>query len=286
MDAQFAGFLRWHLEPFVLSNPAPGGLPAELLTKEVTGEPGYTFRFATQERFRAELLAQACHRAVWEIQRSVPEYVRDFVLLHAGVVARDGGALLLPARTASGKSSVTLGLLDAGWSYLSDDIGALDPVTMRIYPVPKRIKLIPDALASFPGLEERMGDRQLPVRQWERFVRPEDVGAKLAEPTPVRWIVFPSDEFDGTARLEPMSKAESVEAMAANCFNLYRYEERGVVLLSRIANDANAFRLSGGSIPERIELLSEQLPSRWQVSGSETPFGYSGGTDGQPTREP
>jgi hypothetical protein len=261
MDARFAEVLRWHLEPFFLRHPAPGGLPAELLTEEVTGQPGYTFRFATEERFRVNLLAEASHRAVWEIQRSVPDFVRDFILLHAGAVVRDGGAVLIPAKTSSGKSSLSLGLLEAGWSYLSDDIGALDPVTMRVYPVPKRIKLIPDALASFSGLEERMVDRELPFSQWERFVRPEDVGAPVAQPTAVRWIVFPSEDFAGPARLEPVSKAGSVEAMAANCFNLYRYGERGVVLLSRIARDADAFRLTGGSISERVGLLCDHIAS-------------------------
>jgi hypothetical protein len=259
MDAQFAETVRWHLEPFFLEQAAPSGLPAELLTEAVTGEPGYSFRFATQERFRVELVAEASHRAVWEIQRSVPDHVRDFLLLHAGAVVLDGHAILLPAKTSSGKSSLCLGLLQAGCTYLSDDIGALDPVTTRVYPVPKRIKLIPDALDAFPGLGERMVDRELPFRQWERFVRPEDVDALVAPPTPVGWIVFPSDDFEGPARLEPISKARGVERMAANSFNLHRYADRGVVLLSRVAKDAEAFELTGGSIRERVDLLTGEL---------------------------
>jgi hypothetical protein len=255
MDARFTETVRWHLEPFFLEVPAHGGMPAELLTEEATGEPGYTFRFATQERFRVDVLAEACHRAVWEIQRSVSDHVRDFLLLHAGAVVRNGRAILLPAKTTSGKSSLTVGLLRAGFSYLSDDIGGLDPVSMRVYPAPKRIKLIPDALDAFPGLADRMVDRELPFHQWERFVRPEDVGAEVSEPAPVGWIVFPSDEFEGPARLEPITKAKAVEAMAANSFNLHRYGERGVVLLSRIAKEADAFQLTGGSIRERVDLL-------------------------------
>lgn len=262
MDERFAESLRWHLAPFLLDAPAPAGLPAELLTEAATGEPGYTFRFATQERFRVELLPEAIHRAVWEIQRSVPDHVRDFLLLHAGAVARDGGALLLPARTSSGKSSLCLGLLEMGFSYLSDDVGALDPVTGRAYPYPKPIKLIPDAVEFFPGLEERLQDRTLPFPQWERFVRPEDVDAEVADPVPVRWVVFPTDDFDGPPDLEPITSAKCVELMAANCFNLYRYSEAGVVLLSRVASGARAFRLSGGSLRDRLELLRDRLASR------------------------
>jgi hypothetical protein len=260
MDERFAEGLRWHLAPFRLTKAAPGGVAVELLTEAATGQPGYTFRFATQELFRSEMLAEAIHRAVWEIQRAVPEHVRDFILLHAGAVARDEQAVLLPAMTASGKSSLTLGLLEAGFSYLTDDVGALDPVTARAYPFPKRIKLLPDALAYFPGLEDKIEDRrEVPFRQWERFARPEDVGAQISGPEPVRWLVFPSPDFEGPPRLLPMTKAESVELMAANCFNLYRYAERGVVLLSRVAAGAEAFRLEGGSLPDRIGLLAEEL---------------------------
>ena len=258
-DERFSESLRWHLGPFHLDAPAPGGIPAEFLSTDETGKPAFIFRFSTQERFRVAMLAEAIHRTVWELHRAVHDQVQDFLLLHAGAVARDGQGLLLPAETASGKSSLTLGLLEKGASYLSDDLAALDPVTNRAYPFPKRIKLIPDALEYFPGLEERLVDRDLPFTQWERFVRPEDVGAGVAEPATVRWIVFPTSAFGGPPVLEPMTKAESVKEMAANCLNLYRFGEAGVVLLSRIASGAEAFRLTGGSLRERIDLLSDQL---------------------------
>ena len=258
-DERFSESLRWHLGPFHLDAPAPAGLPGEFLTQDEAGEPAYILRFATQERFRVAMLAEAIHRAVWELHRAVHDQVRDFVLLHAGAVARDQQALLMPAETSSGKSSLTLGLLESGSSYLSDDLAPLDPVTQRVYPFPKRIKLIPDALEFFPGLEERLGDRDLPFRQFERFIRPEDVGADVAEPAGVRWIVFPTSEFEGPPTLEPITKAESMKELAANCLNLYRFGEAGVVFLSRIAKDADAFRLRGGSLRERIALLSERL---------------------------
>ena len=261
-DERFSESLRWHLGPFLLDAPAPASIPAEFLATDETGEPAYIFRFSTHERFRVAMLAEAIHRTVWELHRAVHDQVRDFLLLHAGAVVRGGHALLLPAETASGKSSLTLGLLEKGASYLSDDLAALDPVTNRAYPFPKRIKLIPDALEFFPGLEERLGDRDLPFSQFERFVRPEDVGASVAEPATVKWVVFPTSEFEGPPVLEPMTKAESVKEMAANCLNLYRFGDAGVVLLSRIANGAESFRLRGGSLGERIELLSDQLRSR------------------------
>jgi hypothetical protein len=198
--------------------------------------------------------------AVWDIHDYVSKKARDFLLLHAGAVANGEGALLLPASTGGGKSTLTASLLHHGFRYLSDDGAPIDPVTSRVYPFPKRISLKRGSMGFFPGLEERLADRDiLPASQDARYVRPEDLGTDVAGPSSVRWIVFPSPDRDGSAQLTPISRAEAVEGLAANAQNMYRYAERGVILLSRVAKDAEAFRLDGGSPPERAALLHERL---------------------------
>jgi hypothetical protein len=161
----------------------------------------------------------------------------------------------------SGKSSTVIGLLEAGFSYLSDEFGALDPISGAVYPVPKTIHIDAHTLGLFPGLEERLRDRGgMNSRLNQRFVRAEDVEANAGEAGPVGSIVFLSPEFDGPPRLVPLPTAQAVEEMAATSFNLFRYEDRGVVLLARIAKEAPAFRLEGGSPHERAALLAERLP--------------------------
>jgi hypothetical protein len=49
--------------------------------------------------------------------------------------------------------------------------------------------------------------------------------------------------------------------MAANCFNLHRYRERGVIVLSRVAERAEAFLLEGGTAGDRAELLADRFLS-------------------------
>ena len=261
-EERFAEALRWHLAPFRLPRPPAYGFPVDLI-EERDGEsdrPTYSFRFATVERFRSPILTEVVDRAIWEVHAAVPRQVRDFVLLHAGAVARDGRALLLPARMDSGKSSTVLALLQAGFSYLSDELGVIDPVTERAHPFPKRIKVDPTAFDLFPGLEARLQDRAaVPFRLWERYVRPEDVGAAVGGPSEVGALVFLSPDWAGPPRLEPITRAEAVTRMAAACFNLYRYGERGVVLLSRVAGRARAFELSGGTPAERAGLICDRL---------------------------
>jgi hypothetical protein len=207
-----------------------------------------------------ETLSPALLHALWDIHAIVPKATRDFLDLHAGSMSRDGRGLLLPAAPEVGKSTLTLALMGQGFDYLSDEVGAIDPITGRVYPFPKRVQVQPDSLGFFPGLEERLDDRRgLTGQLLARFVRPEDIGARFGGPAPTRWIVFPERDRTGPPRLEQLSKAAAVERMAENSSNLYRYGERGVILLSRVARDAEAFSLSGGNPKERAELLAERL---------------------------
>ena len=56
-----------------------------------------------------------------------------------------------------------------------------------------------------------------------------------------------------------MTKAEAVRRMIGSCFNLYRYQDRGAIMLARLAQGARAFSLEGGSPVERAELLDAAL---------------------------
>ena len=92
-----------------------------------------------------------------------------------------------------------------------------------------------------------------------RFFRPQDLGTVAGTPGTVRWIVFPQPVWGGPPRLSSISSAGAVERMAGACFNMYRYGHRGVTMLARIAREAKAYTLEGGSPLDRAAVLSEEL---------------------------
>jgi hypothetical protein len=230
-----------------------------VLDEDAGGDPPlYSYFRGDELKLKSRDLGRIFAHAVWDIPASVPEKTRDFILLHAGAVSHDGSSMLIPAEAGVGKSSLVAGLLDVGFRYLSDEAGAIDPVTGHAYPFPKRLSLDIRTIGLFPGLEDRLQDRGTPLsdRLEDRFVRPEDLGAEVGGPAAIRWLIFPTPERDGPPRLTPIPSSEAVRRMARYAFNLYRYEARGVVLLSRIATEAEAFELAGGSVQERAELLA------------------------------
>lgn len=255
--------MRWHLEPF--RRPALEPWPVQVsvfVRDEDSGQdpPRYSYSRGNELGHSGQSLVRLLEYAIWDVHACVSEKTRDYLLLHSGAVSRGGESVLIVSAAGVGKSSLVAGLLELGFDYLSDELGAIDPVTQRAYPFPKHISLDAGSLAFFPGLQERLGDRQgLSQGLTGRFVGPDDLGASVAGPSDVRWLVFPSGDRDGSPRLSPLSKAEAVRRMAELSFNLYRFKERGVVLLSRIAERTQAYQLDGGNVRERAALLAERL---------------------------
>jgi hypothetical protein len=269
LDMEWADRLRWHLSPFQRSDAgATAGTVVEVWQRvedEADWQSGSWLQAEHIAYAHDGTVARVASResvleyALWDVNATVPRTVRDFLFVHAGSVARNGGGLLVVGSMDAGKSTLVTALLSAGFSYLSDELGAIDPVTTRAYPYEKLISLDPKALAFFPGLAERLQDRvgiSSGLRQ--RFVRPTDLGAAVSGPVPIRGIVFLEGQR-GPARLRDVTHAESVPRLVAHCFNLALFEEAGAVLLTRIASQADAFVLEGGTPTERAALLVDRL---------------------------
>jgi hypothetical protein len=75
-----------------------------------------------------------------ELQLYVAEWAPGRVFVHAGTVAWRGGAVLVPGRSFSGKSTLVAALLRAGATYYSDEYAVLDEQG-RVWPYPRRLAL-------------------------------------------------------------------------------------------------------------------------------------------------
>ena len=92
------------------------------------------------------------------------EKARDRVFVHAGAVAWNGRALLVPGRSFSGKSTLVAALVKAGATYYSDEYAVLDR-DGRVHPFPTPLSLRPGANGALPpdAAALRPGRRPLPV---------------------------------------------------------------------------------------------------------------------------
>ena len=88
---------------------------------------------------------EAMHESLWGVTDALryamlelsEERLRRFVTLHAAAVARDGRLVVLAGESGAGKTTLTLALLDEGWTYFSDDLAPVAIDTALVHPFPK-----------------------------------------------------------------------------------------------------------------------------------------------------
>lgn len=81
----------------------------------------------------------------------------EHVFVHAGVVARDGSAIVLPGASLSGKSTLVAALMRAGATYFSDEFAVFDAAG-RVHPYPKPLSIrAPGTLVQEDIPAERLG---------------------------------------------------------------------------------------------------------------------------------
>ncbi len=84
--------------------------------------------------------AGTAESVIGELELWVAEHAVDLIFVHAGVVAFDGQALLLPGRSFSGKTTLTAALLRAGAIYGSDEYAVLSADGL-VLPYPRPLSL-------------------------------------------------------------------------------------------------------------------------------------------------
>jgi hypothetical protein len=188
------------------------------------------------------------------------------VACHAGGVARDGNGILLPADPESGKSTLTAGLVRAGFEYLSDEAVAFRPGENVIEPYPKPLSLDRGSWHLFPELEPfaDLPDDDYKKRQWQ--VPPDAIRTGAAGgPCPARLVVFPKYVERARTEVSPIGRAEALVELARNTFSFNEQSRFALEELSRIVREVDCYRLTVGNLDDavaRISGLVERLPER------------------------
>lgn len=139
--------------------------------------------------------------------------------VHAAAVVGPHGAVLLPARSGEGKSTLTAALMEAGFRLLGDDTVALSDAA-EARPAPFAICLKEGAWAllsaRFPQLAHAPTYRRMDGKMVRYlFPQSQDQVEKPETRHVIRWIVFLRREPDEAARLVPLTKADALTRLTA-----------------------------------------------------------------------
>lgn len=158
--------------------------------------------------------------------------------VHAGVVAVDGAAVILPGLSRAGKSTLVLALVAAGARFLSDELLVWSPDRRACLAFPRAIKIRDECVRYFPELGDRFtgsGETRFVVPEWLR----ED---RLAESAPPRLVVVP--KWGNEDRIATLARGRSLLALTRSALNFGTHEHRSIDHLADLAYATRAVSLT------------------------------------------
>ena len=192
------------------------------------------------------VLLWALHQAAMRTDR--------YVVLHAGCVALGGRGYLLPGEREVGKSTLVTGLVRDGFSYLSDELGAISLEDGLLHPHARPIGLDPGSFPSFAELEPRTTPEFADDRRWH--LRGDDVRpGSRSKPVPPAAVVFPQYVPGADPAMEPARRPEALWLLGRSAVNLDILGRRGFTTLGDIAASIPAYRLRSGSLEDACRML-------------------------------
>ena len=170
------------------------------------------------------------------LRATVGEYAPDLVFLHAGVVGWRGKAIMMPADSFKGKSTITAELVRRGAAYYSDDFAILDKQG-RIHAFPRTISMRDENYRPFD-------------------LHPESIGGKRSEkPIPVGVVLF--TEYKPRAKWKPRisTAGQGVLEMIPYALSVRRNPEFCLQVLNLVAGRAIIASSPRGTAQEFSQMI-------------------------------
>ncbi|MFN3467594.1 MAG: hypothetical protein ACK4WF_07830 [Candidatus Brocadiales bacterium] len=211
--------------------------------------------------YRLDRDYQLCPFLIEEIRVSCYDHVRDHLLLHAGVVVKNGRAILLPGQSGSGKTTLTLGLMNYGYKYLTDEVGAIHHETVEVVPFQRPIYVWTWSRPLRQEVEKdfrvyRYRDRDNATTWRWQYIVPQD-GAVMSRDSrwKVDYIIFPRYTPKGKVVLRPLSAAKAVMALMQRGWNHRLFADGGLRICTELVRGARCYTLGMGDLEEACELV-------------------------------
>ncbi|MFQ5557043.1 MAG: PqqD family peptide modification chaperone [Acidimicrobiales bacterium] len=197
-------------------------------------------------------------RALAEVNAAAVASARDQLVLHAGAVAGDGGAVVLPAPANHGKSTLTVGLVRAGSGYLTDEAAAVSS-DLIVRPFPKAPALDPGSFPVFPDLAPALR-RGLAEALAETAWHPDPtLFGTVADPTPLRAVVFPRWSPGSPTRITGCDHLDCLSRLLGESFDFAAGGQVVFDILTGIVDAVPCYRLVYSELSEAVEIVGRLM---------------------------
>jgi hypothetical protein len=171
----------------------------------------------------------------------VADLAPEMTFLHAGVVALNRRAIVLPGRSMVGKSLLVSELLRNGATFYSDEFAVLDGQG-RVHPYPRPLQM-------------RKEGEVLQTRH-----PAENFGAPIGtEPLPISLIALTRYKAGASWRPKQLSAGKAVFELLRHTTGARRFPERALNTLRRVVENAQVFQGTRGEAQEALDWLMSRV---------------------------
>lgn len=177
-----------------------------------------------------------------QLRLTVAEFAEDFVFLHAGAVAYRDKAIIIPAKSFAGKTTLVAELTKRGLEYYSDEYAVIDRQGL-LHPFPKKL--------SVRGIIDDYTQIEMDVEEWGgiKGQKPIDVGLILVT------------KYKKQAKFLPVevSAGEGIIESIANSVSIRQNPQMVLQVLSIVANQAKTIKTNRGEAAKFADKFLDYL---------------------------
>lgn len=218
--------------------------------------------------FKPLPFCQAHAMLEWGLNWCVGNRDQTHLIMHAGVVAIDGKALIMPAASGSGKSTLSAALSQEGFQLLSDELCLLQLDGQKVTPMTRPVSLknqsidlikarYPSTVFSRTAYDTRKGT-VAHMRPPQKSVQLAALGPFNQAPTPAL-MVIPQYVADSTMQWHSVAAEEALNFCISQIFNFSVLGETGFDALLQLLRTIPVYSLSYANLDEAIPFLRAQL---------------------------
>jgi HprK-related kinase A len=236
--ADFALADRDDFADFHVSLERPRGLRKWL-------RPKVHFSLDGQVPFYPMALSASTPLFEWGLNWVVGNYAHQYLVMHAAVLERQGGALLLPGPPGSGKSTLCAALAYRGWRLLSDELALVSTRSCDVTPIPRPISLKDESIDVIRRFapDVKFGPRPaLTHKGLIAHIRPPgDAVVRAGEKAAAKWVVFVSFSPEAPMEIRAVPKSRAFLRLADQAHNYDFLGAAGFESVARITDSCQCY---------------------------------------------
>lgn len=200
----------------------------------------------------------------WGLNWCISNYCHQYLLVHAGVIEKEGKAVILPAPPGSGKSTLCAALVNRGWRLLSDELALISLEDGRLIPIARPVNLKNESIEIIRAFEPTavLG---APTHDTSKGTvahmrPPTDSVARVHETAKAAWVILPRYQAGANVALVPWQKGEAFIHLADSAFNFSVLGVRAFNVLADLIETSDCYRFTYSRLEEAVEVFSSLNP--------------------------